>query len=381
MTRDGTSTRAADDEREVEHDSAANDHVRSGAASDKVRIAISSIQPLTREGQSQIASGDAALGEHVCRVVSAAMSGLGLTPPTAFTADAQALLRNTWSIASLLRNNPVTPLHLAAALISAHERLADGLTSIGKAERSWLLAGALVRPAVLDATAGAQPADRIAPQPNLLEWIAEAADYARRERPEAPELRPDDLVAVLVDRHANLSVTGKIKRLLQLAARVGRAPAELVKARQKADNIEMTLGYFRAEAKDKFLRVSTNMRRVDRSLSKVAEALRTLPDRSAIETAVGDVKRSIGEICDPQSRVELDRIATELTAIDSRLARRSAPIELAPVSTALGHLDRRTADIHDLLTPLSPLRLTISVLTVLALGIGAGLLLAAAPAP
>lgn len=349
---------------------------------------------------------DRILEERICRQLDAGLDALHLKRPQAYGNDVRALLRQAWASAAYMRSRAVVAMHLFAALAS-EPRTAETLSEIAGVDAQWLVTGSIVRTSLLRVSFAGRPDREIAqPSPQVLKWLAEAGDCARRARPDKPELTPGDLVDVLRDRNADAGVKGWMRQLLKEAADLGRTPAEYVQTRQDVDSTHRTVRQFRAETTQRFARIRTGVGAIDRNLESIASRIQLLPDRRTMMERFDRLEARLEQaVGTPRAAGDQSDIGTALGAIDARLASLEqrgidqSQVDVGPVATAveaagrsirsevyeaavwqedkLARIERRADAIEAKLpAPPSWAFLATSVIGVMALGAGLGLMLA-----
>lgn len=374
---------------------------------EKIKQAFSKLEPMSANAAEAKSNVDRALQDHLGSVVNGCIGAVGLSKPLDFHGNFKALLRRSWILAESLQSDVVTPLHLVAALAAMDMREADGLVELAKVDgathadrRGWLQAGALIRQSVFNRSAARPTIEGLVPDLYLLEWISEAGRVALSGPTSDGTVHVEHLISAL--RSGKQSVRDKIKRQLHQAAVIGRTPAEFLKARQDIDSNRMTLGYFRTEHRKRVSKVRARVIAVHKDLKRVSKSLEAMGSNKALTATMKDV-------VDAQRghRTALEALTARLKGLESKAVapgQERAQTDVAPVveaiasvgqqmradlgilrgsidqsdaqhATRLTTLEAHAADIKRHLAPPSAVWLAASVLVVLALGVGAGLMM------
>lgn len=401
MLKDGTTKEPVDEDGDLAEERRIN------VTLEKIKQAFSKLEPLPANSSEAMSKVERVLQDHIVSVVNGCIEAVGLSKPLVFDEDLKALLRGAWTLAGSLQSELVSPLHLVAALAAGSTREADALADLAKVDaatqadkRGWLLAGALVRQSVFGRAAVTQPVERLIPDLYLLEWISEAGRVALSGQTADGIVHVEHLITAL--RSGKQSVRDKIKRQLHQAAVIGRTPAEFLKARQDIDSNKMTLGYFRTEHRKRVSKVRARVIAVHKDLKRVSKSLEAMGSNKALAASMKDVvaaqsghrtalealtARLKGLECKAiapgQERAQTDVAAVvdaiasvgQQTRADLGNLRGSIEQTDARHGKSLATLEAHTADIARHLAPPSAGWLAASVIVVLALGVGAGLMM------
>lgn len=269
-----------------------------------------------------------------------------------FDDDARDLMISTWTFADQLGSRAVTSFHLIAALIAKGKGLP--LTKLTGVEEEWLLSGAVIRSALLKASSRSRvPFALTEASLDLARWVSEACKSAARSRAQPVSLQVEDFINVLTDPAASESIRLRLREILRESADLGRQPSEYVKTRSDIDSAHRTVRHFRKDTERGIEAIVTGLKGLSETLSRANGGSHDDAERHALVAALLDLKGKL----------------------DKSLA--TAPsLDLSPVNTAIAAQgDRITADIKRHLAPPSAGWLAASVLAVLALGVGAGLMM------
>jgi hypothetical protein len=359
--------------------------------------------------------------ERICQNIDAALLVARFPNPIRYSEPTKQLLHDAWTLAAHLHNREVTIDHLIAALVNGDEEAGIALSKAVRNEPNNLLAGALVRVAVLDVIAGAHAIEVLQPSDGLVKWIIEASRLAAEREITNNKLAPDDLVACLNSPVTTTSVKRSVLSAVRQASQVGRTQGELVKARRGIDSVKMTTSFFRSETGERFGKLAKKLdglaagqQQLD---DRVAAVSQQIPDAAALDTRLAavagltlltkdtngtviDMRRSINDgfanvtkginalnqrAAPEQVSEPADTSHAILAALRDAEVRQTAKLDGLAVDVAGSHrqladLDRQTTAIKNALPrPPSAGRIGLAISGALALGIIAGLALTPAP--
>ena len=261
---------------------------------------------LPAKDKELLVAADRLVSSRICAGIDAGLRATGLAAdPPLYTEAARQLLRRAWTLAAQLNSREVTIDHLMVGLVNGELAAGEELGAIAGRDAGALLAGALVRIASLEVTAGPQAVETLLPSENVLRWIGEAGRLAGRRSGGAGALEPDDLVDVLRHADANPSVKRLLRRALLLAVRVGRTQSELVKARQGLESLGKTVSFFRTSTDRRLGTVADELETVSGKLQAIDQRMvsgagpgtvQMIPSLATLDGRLDDIERCTGEI-------------------------------------------------------------------------------------
>lgn len=344
-------------------------------APDEAETAYSTAPPST-ERLNVLNDAQKVLSDHICDQLNMLMSEKLRSAPLEFGTDAKALIRRAWELADLLNSRNVLSFHLFAAICKTDLEATDALGSIVGRDPSWMFAGAVLRTGLLrNAPAHSGNFAMSSPSEQVLRWIAEAGAHAARVRPERRSLRAIDLVDVLRSPDADPKVRDLVGRLAREAAKLGREPSEYVKTRHEVESAHWTLRQFRSDTTERFAEVRKQIGGVADKFASVNSALQGFEAERSQATqraSAIDLTALQSTITSQSNRIQnsVREVAARHDGALAAVDRRAAVVEEKATT-----LEAHAADIKRHLAPPSAGWLAASVLAVLALGVGAGLMM------
>ena len=270
---------------------------------------------------------------------------------TTYSPAVQSLFQQAWAVAAHRQSRLVTVYHLAYALVFNHREAGTEMAEYLGSDVDAFAVGCILQLMPLGVSTG--DADVVPPAVGTVRWLTVAVELARRRNRPA-ELLPQDLVRAVLDDALDPSERDALRR----AARVGKARHDTVLGPKSVPSI--------SAAPSSPSAIIQHMEEVERGHSQGSEVGELLALFGEFEQRYG------ADVADQkQARARVEAL------IDRRLAsmeQRALPIE--DVMSKLATIDRRVVAVEQALPrPPSSARLAAAIVTVIALGGAAGVVL------